>query len=105
MIYYNEKLWMEWGQNNPHWKQENKKKKNRKNERGVYAFTFHQNALGCEIAYCSKQIYWKDMTLLKHWKSQGVYFKCQWLNLFTFSKTRVPIDCIIKSKYSEQTLQ
>lgn len=97
-------------------KQRLKKKKKRlweqvkekeKKKRGNCSLSFHWNNLGCEITYCNincNQISRMKVTSLKHWKAPGVYFRCQWQILFTFSKTRVSIDWVIKLKHPEQTL-
>lgn len=83
------------------WKQVKEKKK-----KGNCALPFHWSKLSYAIIYCNinfNQISWKKVTPLKHWKAAGVYFRCQWLILFAFSKVRVTIDWITKLKHPEKT--
>lgn len=78
----------------------------KKRQKGNCALPFHWNKLGSAIIYCNinfNQLSSKKETPLKHWKS-AVYFRCQWLILFTFSKVRFTINWIIKLKHPEKTL-
>ena len=80
--------------------------KGKKKKKGNCALPFHWSKLSYAIIYCNinfNQISWKKVTPLKHWKAAGVYFRCQWLILFAFSKVRVTIDWITKLKHPEKT--